>query len=88
MSTILPRRASHQLTHADYFTKVLEDNLKAIIKPQYVDVIPKAIKGPNKTVQHNIEARSDMGNMEQIMKVLGKQKAETIWCRKLNRYRT
>jgi len=29
----------------NYFTKVLEDNLKAIIKPQYVDQIPKAIKG-------------------------------------------
>ncbi|KAJ3024019.1 Fe-S cluster-binding ribosome biosynthesis protein [Thoreauomyces humboldtii] len=29
----------------NYFTKILEDNLKAIIKPQYVDNIPKAIKG-------------------------------------------
>lgn len=29
----------------NYFTKVLEDNLKAIIKPQYVDHIPKAVKG-------------------------------------------
>lgn len=29
----------------NYFTKVLEDNLKAIIKPQYVDQIPKAVKG-------------------------------------------
>jgi hypothetical protein len=25
----------------NYFTKILEDNLKAIIKPQYVDHIPK-----------------------------------------------
>jgi len=29
----------------NYFTKILEDNLKAIIKPQYVDHIPRAIKG-------------------------------------------
>jgi ATP-binding cassette, sub-family E, member 1 len=29
----------------NYFTKVLEDNLKALIKPQYVDHIPRAIKG-------------------------------------------
>ncbi|KAJ3296289.1 ABC transporter E member 2 [Borealophlyctis nickersoniae] len=29
----------------NYFTKILEDNLKAIIKPQYVDNIPRAIKG-------------------------------------------
>ena len=28
----------------NYFTKILEDNLKAIIKPQYVDNIPKAIR--------------------------------------------
>eukprot|EP00127_Corallochytrium_limacisporum_P007490 Clim_evm12s253 gene=Clim_evmTU12s253 len=29
----------------NYFTKVLEDDLKAIIKPQYVDHIPRAVKG-------------------------------------------
>jgi len=29
----------------NYFTKILEDNLKAVIKPQYVDNIPKAVKG-------------------------------------------
>jgi len=34
----------------NYFTKILEDNLKAIIKPQYVDQIPKAVKGTVKQV--------------------------------------
>ncbi|OZJ02339.1 Translation initiation factor RLI1 [Bifiguratus adelaidae] len=29
----------------NYFTKILEDNLKAIIKPQYVDSIPRAVQG-------------------------------------------
>jgi len=29
----------------NYFTRILEDNLKAIIKPQYVDHIPRAVKG-------------------------------------------
>jgi len=29
----------------NYFTKILEDDMKAIIKPQYVDHIPKAVKG-------------------------------------------
>jgi len=29
----------------NYFTKILEDNLKALIKPQYVDHIPRAVKG-------------------------------------------
>lgn len=35
----------------NYFTKVLEDNIKAIIKPQYVDNIPRALaKSPIKDV--------------------------------------
>lgn len=29
----------------NYFTRLLEDDLKAIIKPQYVDNIPKAVRG-------------------------------------------
>jgi len=29
----------------NYFTKILEDNIRAIIKPQYVDHIPKAVRG-------------------------------------------
>jgi len=28
----------------NFFTKILEDDLKAIIKPQYVDQIPRAVK--------------------------------------------
>jgi len=33
-----------------YFTKILEDDIKAIIKPQYVDHIPKAVKGTVKDI--------------------------------------
>ncbi|XP_071768629.2 ATP-binding cassette sub-family E member 1 [Centroberyx gerrardi] len=29
----------------NYFTKILEDDLKAIVKPQYVDQIPKTVTG-------------------------------------------
>lgn len=29
----------------NYFTRILEDDLKAVIKPQYVDHIPKAVRG-------------------------------------------
>lgn len=29
----------------NYFSRILENNLKAIIKPQYVDLIPKSVKG-------------------------------------------
>ena len=28
----------------NYFTRILEDDLKAVIKPQYVDHIPKAVR--------------------------------------------
>jgi ATP-binding cassette subfamily E protein 1 len=34
----------------NYFTRILEDELQAIIKPQYVDAIPRAVKGNVKTV--------------------------------------
>lgn len=33
-----------------YFTKILEDRLKAITKPQYVDKIPKAVAGQVATI--------------------------------------
>jgi ATP-binding cassette subfamily E protein 1 len=42
----------------NYFTKILEDNLKAIIKPQYVDAIPKAVKG---TVDKILTAKDERG---------------------------
>ncbi|RMZ88554.1 hypothetical protein DV736_g4213, partial [Chaetothyriales sp. CBS 134916] len=54
----------------NYFTKVLEDNLKAIIKPQYVDQLPKAVKGPVKTVRALIEQKHELDNLNHIMDVL------------------
>ncbi|ODH44692.1 translation initiation factor RLI1 [Paracoccidioides brasiliensis] len=54
----------------NYFTKVLEDDLKAVVKPQYVDQIPRAVKGPTKEVELLIKARSQMDNMDHIMEVL------------------
>ncbi|SPN96889.1 probable RNase L inhibitor [Cephalotrichum gorgonifer] len=54
----------------NYFTKLLEDDLRAIVKPQYVDQIPKTIRGPNKTVKSLITARSTLGNMEEVCNVL------------------
>lgn len=41
----------------NYFTKILEDDIKAIIKPQYVDNIPRAIKGPLTKVGELLKAR-------------------------------
>jgi ATP-binding cassette subfamily E protein 1 len=53
----------------NYFTKVLEDNIKALIKPQYVDHIPRAVKGPN-SVKELLEAKSELGNTENLIDVL------------------
>lgn len=55
----------------DYFTKVLEDNLKAVVKPQYVDQIPRAVKGNVRKVGDLIKGRAQMDNMEHVMDVLG-----------------
>jgi hypothetical protein len=57
--------------YIDYFTKVLEDDLKAVVKPQYVDQLPKAVKGSDKSVMSLMQARSQMNNLKDIMDVLG-----------------
>lgn len=59
------------LIMVDYFTKLLEDNLKSVVKPQYVDQIPKAVKGTDRSVESLLKARSQMDNYNEIMDVLG-----------------
>lgn len=54
----------------NYFTKLLEDDLKAVVKPQYVDQIPKAVRGADKTVRTLIESRSQMKNLKEVLDVL------------------
>jgi ATP-binding cassette, sub-family E, member 1 len=44
--------------------------LKAVVKPQYVDQIPKAIRGPDKTVKALLEARLAMDNLDDVADVL------------------
>lgn len=51
----------------NYFTKILEDDLKALIKPQYVDLIPKAVKG---TVAAVLDKKDDRNNQHEICKML------------------
>lgn len=46
---------------------MLEDNLKAVIKPQYVDQIPKAIKAADKRVGTLISGRAQLGNLDEIL---------------------
>lgn len=49
----------------NYFTKVLEDNLKPLIKPQYVDHIPRAIKG-KQTVRQMLESKLELDNLDDV----------------------
>ena len=59
------------LTRVDYFTKVLEDNLKAVVKPQYVDQLPRAVaKSADRSVGGLIKPRAQMDNLEEICDVL------------------
>ncbi|XP_050417066.1 ATP-binding cassette sub-family E member 1 [Patella vulgata] len=51
----------------NYFTKILEDDLKALIKPQYVDQIPRAVKGSVETL---LAKKKELDNQKQIMDVL------------------
>ncbi|KAH9236078.1 hypothetical protein K456DRAFT_1543824 [Colletotrichum gloeosporioides 23] len=54
----------------NYFTKLLEDDLKAVVKPQYVDQIPRAVKGPQKSVKALIDAQSSLDNKKEVCDVL------------------
>lgn len=46
----------------NYFTKILEDDLKAIVKPQYVDQIPKTVKvNPDTSAFQTLTAFSPIG---------------------------
>ena len=49
----------------NYFTKVLEDNLKPLIKPQYVDHIPRAIKG-KQSVRQMLESKLELDNLDDV----------------------
>lgn len=47
-----------------FFTKVMEDQIKTLIKPQYVDVIPQQVKG---TVRPLLEKRDERGLYDTIV---------------------
>jgi ATP-binding cassette, sub-family E, member 1 len=48
---------------------VLEDNIKALIKPQYVDHIPRAIKG-EASVSKMLDGKLEMGNKDEVIRNL------------------
>ena len=48
----------------NYFTRILEDKFKALIKPQYVDQIPKSIKG---AVGPLVRSKDERGIAESLL---------------------
>lgn len=52
---------------------MLEDDLKAVIKPQYVDQIPKAVKGTDRSVEKLVRGRTQMDNYDEIIDSMGQQ---------------
>ncbi|KAJ1975837.1 Fe-S cluster-binding ribosome biosynthesis protein [Dimargaris xerosporica] len=54
----------------NYFTKILEDNLKAIIKPQWVDAMPRSVRGEVGALLHS---RSERNNQDQLIDMLDLQ---------------
>lgn len=59
----------------NYFKKLIEDQVKAIIKPQYVDNLPKAVKGIVKTI---FEGKDEKKCQDEVIKALGKKKKTNI----------
>jgi len=53
----------------NYFTKVLEDNLKALIKPQYVDHIPRMIKEKT-SVSKMLDNKLELNNKQEMCDLL------------------
>jgi len=51
----------------NYFTKILEDDLKAVIKPQYVDQIPRAVKG---SVQQLLDKKDELSKQQEVCELL------------------
>lgn len=61
----------------NYFTRMVNDKLKAVVKPQYVDNIPKAVKGPRNRVGQLLTKESPNCRVEDfdaILKILQLEK--------------
>lgn len=61
----------------NYFTKILEDNLKPVIKPQYVDQIPKVVTGNVKSL---LDRKDDQHNQQRVLDLLGNGVRLTLYC--------
>lgn len=57
----------------NYLTKVVEDNIKAVVKPQYVDKLPQAIRGKVRSVKALLESQCQRNNLEEMVDILGRK---------------
>jgi len=62
---------------------VLEDDLKAVTKPQYVDQIPKAVKGTNRKVGYQMEQRCQVGE-ERLDEIAETLELKQVWDRDID----
>lgn len=53
----------------NFFTKLLEDNIKAIIKPQYVDNIPKAVTGTVRVIMGKKDEKKNTEEMNEVLEL-------------------
>ena len=62
---------------------MLEDDLKAVTKPQYVDQIPKAVKGTNRKVGYQMEQRCQVGE-ERLDEIAETLELKQVWDRDID----
>jgi hypothetical protein len=60
----------------NYFTKLLEEDVKAVIKPQYVDHIPKAVRG---NVGEVLEQKDQRGVKDMLLRELDLEQVRCCW---------
>lgn len=65
----------------NYFTKILENKLKVVIKPQYIDIVGKMVKGG---VKDNLDKKDERGNLTEVLEYL---ELEHLYIKKIEMYR-
>ena len=69
----------------NYFTRILEDDLKAVIKPQYVDHIPRAVRWAQPVPAHVLDSvatsRRQCFDVQHLVVWPEKRRGRVIWQR-------
>ena len=54
---------------ADYFSKIRDGDIKPVLKPQYVDMIPKMFKGKVREILKNVDISGKMDDVVHLLKI-------------------